>query len=118
MYVRQRELLQHAQEELAHAQLLSDRIIQLGETPPLKPEDWPKFSNCKYLVPTDAYVKSILRQNIKSEQCAIDVYNNIMKFVSDKDMVTYHIAEQILQDELEHEEDLENILRDINLIGK
>ena len=34
------ELLLHAAEELAHADMLATRIIQLGGTPLLTPEDW------------------------------------------------------------------------------
>ena len=33
------ELLQHATEEFTHAQWVSDRIIQLGGTPPISPEE-------------------------------------------------------------------------------
>ncbi|MFB0544757.1 MAG: ferritin-like domain-containing protein, partial [Asgard group archaeon] len=34
------ELLQHANDELRHAGMIADRIIQLGGTPILKPEEW------------------------------------------------------------------------------
>ena len=36
------ELLLHATEELAHADMLALRIIQLGGTPLLSPEEWIK----------------------------------------------------------------------------
>ncbi|HQH40664.1 MAG TPA: ferritin-like domain-containing protein, partial [Bacteroidales bacterium] len=38
------ELLLHATQELNHAVLVVDRIIQLGGTPVLNPSDWPKFA--------------------------------------------------------------------------
>jgi bacterioferritin len=68
------ELEEHAGEELKHAGMLTERIIQLGGTPLLKPEDWYKLTNCGYDAPEDPAVKAILKQNIKGEQCAIDVY--------------------------------------------
>jgi bacterioferritin len=107
------ELEEHAGEELEHAGMLTERIIQLGGTPILKPEDWYKLSNCGYETPEDPHVKAVLKQNIKGEQCAIDVYNKLLKTVKDKDPVTYNLILKILEDEVEHEEDLQAILEDM-----
>src|SRR5512139_1961829 len=70
------ELLLHATEELAHADMLALRIIQLGGTPLLSPEEWLKKTHCGYEAPTDPFVKKILAQNIAGEQCAIEVYQH------------------------------------------
>ncbi|MBN1688054.1 MAG: ferritin-like domain-containing protein [Candidatus Omnitrophica bacterium] len=107
------ELTQHAADELRHADMVTSRIIQLGGTPVSKPEDWPKFSNCGYDAPEDPHVKTLIEQNIKGEQCAISVYKNIMDVTATKDPVTYNIALQILQDEVEHEEDLQALQEDL-----
>ncbi|MFH1643661.1 MAG: ferritin-like domain-containing protein [bacterium] len=111
------ELEEHATEELKHALMLTDRIIQLGGTPILKPEDWYKQTNCGYESPkNDFYVKEILEQNIKGEQCAISTYQKIIDFVHTKDYATYDIALKILEDEIKHEEDLEMLLEDLKLM--
>lgn len=107
------ELLIHATEELGHADMLALRIIQLGGTPLLHPEEWLKFTHCGYEAPTDPFVKEILAQNIKGEQCAIDVYQRLLGLVKDKDPVTYNIVLTILQDEVEHEEDLQSLDEDL-----
>jgi bacterioferritin len=107
------ELEQHATEELGHAVMLVDRIIQLGGTPVLKPEDWYKLTNCGYDAPTDPYVEKLLKQNIKGEQCAIEVYKKIVDATRDKDDVTYNMALSIMSDEIEHEEDLQALQEDI-----
>ena len=60
-------------------------------------------------------MKKILEQNIAGEQCAINVYNSIIEEVGLKDPVTYNIAVQILQDEVEHEEDLQALLEDLGV---
>lgn len=112
------ELTQHAADELRHAGMNADRIIQLGGTPALSPEVWLKLSNCKYDAPEDPYVKIILDQNIKGEQCAIKLYNEILKFSRDRDPVTYNMVLQILQDEVMHEEDLQNLREDMELMVK
>ena len=109
------ELTQHAGDELRHAEMLAARILQLGGTPVLKPEDWYKMTNCSYEAPEDPYVKVILEQNIKGEQCAIDTYNKLLEFTKDKDPITYNMILDILEDEVEHEEDLQALLEDIEM---
>ncbi|MDD1638962.1 MAG: ferritin [Methanomicrobiales archaeon] len=110
------ELTLHATEELNHSVLLTTRIIQLGGTPPLAPAEWMKLTNCGYEAPTDPFVKNVLEQNIKGEQCAITVYNKLLGITKDKDPVTYNIVLTILQQEVEHEEDLQALLEDFELM--
>lgn len=112
------ELNQHAADELRHAGMDADRIIQLGGTPALSPDIWLKLSNCKYDAPADPYVQVILKQNIKGEQCAIKHYNELLKYSKDRDPVTYNMVLQILQDEVMHEEDLQNLQEDMVLMVK
>jgi bacterioferritin len=110
------ELLLHATEELAHADLVANRIIQLGGKPITEPKLWYQWSGCGYDGPNDEYVKVILEQNIKGERCAIGYYNELMKKTRDADMVTYNMVLTILQQEVEHEEDLQALLEDIELM--
>ncbi len=110
------ELLQHANEELLHADMVAMRIIQLGGTPITKPEEWYKFTNCGYDAPDDPFVKTLLVQNIKGEQCAIGVYKQLLDITKDKDPVTYNMVLQILLQEVEHEEDLQALLEDFELM--
>ncbi len=112
------ELLIHANEELAHATLIVDRIIQLGGTPVLSPFDWKKIANCEYEAPIDTYVEVILNQNLRGERCAIQHYKAIADFTNGKDHVTHQIATTILNDELEHEKDIEDFLIDIDRMRK
>jgi bacterioferritin len=110
------ELMQHATEELAHADLVSNRIIQLGGTPVTSPKAWYDCTNCGYDAPDDPYVRAILNQNIKGEQCAIGVYQSMMQTTRDKDPVTHNMALTILEQEVEHEEDLQSLLEDLDLM--
>ncbi len=110
------ELEEHAQDELRHAGMLVGRIIQLGGTPLLTPEDWYKYTNCGYDAPQDPDVRKLLEQNIKGERCAIEVYKKIAEFVKDKDPITYNLAIEILKDEIGHEEDLETIQKDMQTV--
>jgi len=110
------ELTEHANDELRHADMLVARILELGGTPVLSPEEWLKITNCGYDKPDDPVVKKVLEQNIKGEQCAIEVYNSLLKFTRDIDPVTYNIVLQILTDEVEHEEDLQALLEDLEVM--
>ena len=108
------ELLIHATEELSHADMLAMRIIQLGGTPLLSPDKWLANTHCGYDAPDNPFVKELLAQNIKGEQCAIDVYQKILQIVKDADPVTYNIVLTILQQEVEHEEDLQSLDEDLD----
>jgi len=110
------ELNLHATEELNHAVLLAGRIIQLGGTPVLDPKSWFDHSPCAYEAPADPYVAVILDQNIAGEQCAITSYKQLMDTTKDKDMVTYNLALTILEQEVEHEEDLQSLKEDLELM--
>ncbi|MGC9554585.1 MAG: ferritin-like domain-containing protein [Thermoplasmatota archaeon] len=107
------ELLEHAADELRHAQMLVDRIIQLGGMPLLTPEDWYEWTNCGYEAPTDPSVRRIVEQNIEGEQCAIRTYRKLVDLTKETDPVTYEMALEIMRDEIEHEDDLEAILDDM-----
>jgi bacterioferritin len=110
------ELTLHATEELAHATLLAGRIVQLGGTPVTDPKRWFELSPCAYDAPDDPYVATLLTQNIAGEQCAISSYKSLMDVTKDKDMVTYNLALTILEQEVEHEEDLQGLKEDLELM--
>ena len=112
------ELNEHAQDELEHAERLSKRIIQLGGTPLLEPKEFYEYTNCGITPPTDPQVRTLLEQNIKGEQCAIDVYNQLLKMTKDKDEVTNNLMLELMEDEMEHEHDLQILLEDLDLMCK
>lgn len=110
------ELTLHATEELSHAELIATRIIQLGGVPVLSPIEWSKITNCGYDEPSDPYVKVILEQNIKGEQCAIRTYSKLLDITREADPVTYNIILTIISQEVEHEEDLSALKEDLDLM--
>jgi bacterioferritin len=112
------ELEEHAKEELEHAEKLAERIIQLGGVPLLEPKKWYTESTCGYLPPKDPDVRTLLDQNIKGERCAIYAYEELLEFTKDKDPITYDMILGIQKEEIEHEEDLESLVKDIELWKK
>ena len=111
------ELEEHAQEELEHAKKLAKRIIELGGTPVIEPKMWYKYSACGYEAPSNPDAKIILEQALRSERCAIHVYNNLIKILSGRDSVTHKLLVKILQEEIEHEQDLEDIQTDVKSLS-
>lgn len=107
------EFKEHAKEELHHAELLTDRIIELEGVPVLDPKKWFALARCQYDLPTDFDTVSLLNQNIGSERCAILRYQQIAEFTNGKDFTTCDIAKFILSEEEDHEQDLQDYLTDI-----
>ena len=114
----QREFEEHAMEEFAHARLLADRIIQLEGTPVVEPVQWSVQARCKYSVPVDSDVINLLKQNVAAERCAVVRYEEIASFCNNVDYTTCDIAKRIMAEEEEHEQDLQDLLRDVEWIAK
>jgi bacterioferritin len=112
------ELIQHSLDELRHAGLIADRIIQIGGIPLVSPPEWITHCNCSYQAPIDPEVIEILKQNISGERCAITAYSKLLDKTRVDDPVTYNMVLQILQDEVMHEEDLQNLSEDIDILIK
>jgi hypothetical protein len=87
-----------------------------GGKPITEPRLWYESSGCGYAPPDDDYVQVILEQNLAGEQCAIDTYDSLLKLVVNKDVVTYNMVMTILEQEVEHEEDLQSLLEDLELL--
>ena len=114
----QDEFLKHAKEELEHAHMLADRIIQLGGTPLLAPSEWLQKARCGYEVPRDVATMALLKQNLDSERCAIARYQQICDACFGKDYETFDIALKIMHDELDHEQDWEDFIEDLEQSAK
>lgn len=108
-----KELVQHANDEKRHADMLTKHIIDLGGLPILDFADLLKISGCGYLVPpVNGDIKIILEQNIEGERCAIKFYKDLLERVSEYPELSKDIA-VILKDEEEHERDLIEILNKV-----
>ena len=100
----------HANEELAHADLLAERIVQLGGSPDLNPDTLSKRSHADYDDSTD--LKAMIRANLVAERVAVETYRQIIQLVADKDPTTKRMLEGILEQEEEHAEELSDWLED------
>ena len=104
------EFLVHANEELAHADRLAQRIVQLGGDPDLSPDTLSKRSHAGYDDSTG--LKAMIRANLIAERVAIEAYSQIIALIGDKDTTTRRLLEDILSDEQGHAEELSDWLSD------
>jgi len=109
------EFEEHAKEEFEHASMIADRIIQLGGTPVLNPDDFSKLAKCKYEEPINQDTFSLVKQNLDAERCAIGRYQGICDTTFSKDYETYRVAKHILKEEIEHEQEMEDFLKDMQI---
>ena len=104
------EFLAHANEELAHADLIAARIVQLGGEPDFSPDTLSRRSHAEY-VPGKTLI-DMIRENLVAERIAIDSYRDIANFLADRDSTTRRLMEQILAVEEEHADDMADLLED------
>ena len=114
----QREFEEHAMEEFTHARMIADRIIQLEGTPVLDPSQWGALARCKYAAPQSCDVLSVLKQNVAAERCAIIRYEEIASYCNNVDYTTCDSAKRIMAEEEEHEQDLQDLQRDVEWMLK
>ena len=105
------EFLEHAGEEQAHADQISERIVQLGGEPDLNPDTLTTRSHAQYVEGTS--LVEMIKEDLVAERIAIDSYREIAQWLQGKDSTTRRIMEEILAKEEEHAEDLNSLLQDM-----
>jgi len=105
----QKELWQHRDEEQGHANMLIERILQLGGNPEIRPLDWDRMTGCRYIPALSWDQKNLIQDALNGENCAVEHYTRIAQFVQSKDDTTYDIVSKIIDDEYEHIKDLRKL---------
>jgi bacterioferritin len=106
------EFLQHANEEMGHADLIALRITQLQGEPNFNPDGITDRSHAEYVEGTT--LVEMIREDLVAERIAIESYSEIIRWLGDKDTTTRRLMEDILAVEEEHADDLLNLLADLN----
>jgi bacterioferritin len=102
------EFLEHAHEELDHADRIAARIAQLGGDPDLRPDTLAERSHARY-VPGES-LEQMITENLVAERIAIETYRAAIRAIGDRDPTTRRLFESILEVEEEHAEDLVGLL--------
>ena len=105
------EFLQHATEEMSHADLIAKRIIELRGEPNFSPDGLAARSHAEY-VEGDT-LKSMIKEDLIAERIAIESYREMIIYLGDQDPTTRRMLEAILASEEEHADDLSTLLEGI-----
>ena len=105
------EFLQHANEEQGHADLLAQRIVQLGGEPNFSPEGLLSRSHAEYV--EGRSLLEMIREDLVAERIAIDSYREMASYMGDEDPTTRRMLEGILAMEEEHADDLVTLLEEL-----
>jgi bacterioferritin len=102
------EFMEHATEELQHADQIAERIVQLGGEPNFSPSELTSRSHSEYRV--GKTLQEAIRENLVAERIAIDSYREMIQYLGDSDPTTRRMLEEILATEEEHADDLADLL--------
>ena len=102
------EFAQHATEEQSHADLIAERIVQLGGEPDLSPDGLSSRSHSEYVEGTT--LVDMIKEDLVAERIAIDSYKEMVAYVGENDSTTRRMLEGILAVEEEHADDLVSLL--------
>lgn len=106
------EFQAHATEEMAHADRLAKRIIELGGEPNFSPDGLSQRSHAEYI--EGDTLNSMIKENVIAERIAIESYREMVVYLADNDPTTQQMLKDILAVEEEHAEDLASLLADMN----
>lgn len=107
------EFREHADQERRHAVAAAERINQLGGEPDFSPDALAKRSYTGYRTFEPGDIEAMLRENLVAERIVIQGYQEIIRWIADRDPTTRRMLEWILQQEEEHADDLSELLVDM-----
>jgi bacterioferritin len=107
------EFLQHAKEEMAHADRIAKRITELGGEPDFSPDSLSSRSHAEY-IPADSLV-SMIKENLIAERIAIESYREMVNFLANNDPTTQRMIKEILAVEEEHADDMASLLEGLKI---
>src|SRR3954470_2311514 len=102
------EFKEHADSEREHADLIAERIQQLGGKPDFNPKTLLERSASQYI--EGETLADMIREDLIAERVVIEVYQEMIRYFANNDPTTRGMIEEILADEEEHASDLSDLL--------
>lgn len=102
------EFLEHANEEMAHADRIAERIVQLRGEPNFSPDGLAARSHAEYV--EGGTLKEMIKEDLIAERIAIESYREMIGYLGEQDPTTSRLLKEILASEEEHAEDLSSLL--------
>jgi bacterioferritin len=105
------EFLEHANDEQNHADRIAERITQLGGAPNFNPEGLASRSHSEYKEGNS--LVDMIKEDLIAERVAIESYNEIVRFLGEKDPTSRRLMEDLLAVEEEHANDMNDLLQKV-----
>jgi bacterioferritin len=102
------EFLEHANEEMLHADRIAERIVQLRGEPNFSPDGLAARSHAEYV--EGGTLKEMIREDLIAERIAIESYREMIVYLAGQDPTTSLLLKEILASEEEHADDLSSLL--------
>ena len=102
------EFLEHANEEMVHADSLAKRIVELRGEPNFCPVGMADRSHAEYVEGKN--LKDMIKEDLIAERIAIESYREMIGYLGDQDPTTQRLLKEILASEEEHAEDLSSLM--------
>lgn len=106
------EFKEHADEEREHADLIAERIQQLGGKPDFNPKTLLERSSSHYV--EGETLADMIKEDLIAERVVIDVYQRMIEYFGNNDPTTRRMIEHIKAEEEEHASDLSDLLFVVN----
>jgi bacterioferritin len=105
------EFLEHANDEMRHADMLAKRIVELNGEPDFSPQGLVERAHAEYV--EGESLRTMMEEDLVAERVAIEIYRQMTQFIGDKDPTTRRLLEDILAQEEEHANELADLLERI-----
>src|SRR3954462_5291009 len=102
------EFKEHADAEREHADLIAERIQQLGGKPDYNPASLLQRSVSQYI--EGETLADMIKEDLIAERVVIEVYQKMIRHFANDDPTPRGMVERILADEEEHASDLSDFL--------
>jgi bacterioferritin len=103
------EFLVHADEDLAHADLIAERLVQLGGEPDFAPDTLQARSHAQFVAATS--IVEMVQENLVAERVAIERYHGLLQHLGKNDPTTRRMLEGILSVKAAHADELLDLLQ-------
>jgi len=101
--------LEHAQQQLAHADRIAARIVQLDGAPDFDPRGLTERSHAEYI--TGETFEAMIREDLVAERIAIDSYRQMILYLRSHDPSTRGLMQEVLATEEKHAAALASLLQ-------
>jgi bacterioferritin len=109
------EFAEHANEEQEHADLIAQRITELGGEPNFSPEGLATRSHSEYK--EGKTLTDMIKEDLVAERIAIESYSEIIRYLGNDDPTSRRVMEEVLAKEEEHAEDMLSLIERVEKAG-